>query len=47
LKMLRLLQPNNHEYAHEILVVLAGQDFGARNYAAWENWHAAIQTTRP
>lgn len=40
LAMLRLQQPNNHDFAHSILKRLAGKDLGARNYQAWEAWVA-------
>lgn len=36
--MLRLEQPNNHDFAWEILKILAGQDLGERNYDAWHAW---------
>lgn len=38
LRMLRLEQPNNHIPAHEILRLVSGENFGARDYAAWERW---------
>lgn len=40
LKQLRLEQPVNHLPAYELLKVLSGEDFGARDYAAWERWAA-------
>lgn len=36
--MLRLEQPNNHDFAWEILKLLRGQDLGERNYDAWDSW---------
>jgi len=39
--MLRLQQPNNHDFAYRILKTISGQDFGERNYEAWEAWLAA------
>ncbi len=39
LKMLALKQPNNHDLAYYILKILAGQDFGEHNLAAWETWY--------
>jgi hypothetical protein len=39
--MLRLQQPNNHDFAYGILKILSGQDFGERAYAAWETWLAS------
>ncbi len=38
LAMLRLQQPNNHDFAYRILKVISGQDFGERDYSAWEGW---------
>jgi hypothetical protein len=38
LKQLRLAQPVNHGPAYELLKILSGQDFGERDYAAWERW---------
>jgi hypothetical protein len=38
LRLLKLQQPNNHEPAYEILKTVSGEDFGARDYAAWERW---------
>jgi hypothetical protein len=38
LKQLRLEQPVNHDPAYELLKVLSRQDFGERDYAAWERW---------
>lgn len=40
LEMLRLQQPNNHDWAYIILCTLSGQHFGERDYAAWEGWLA-------
>jgi len=36
--ILMLLQPNNHDYAYDILKKISGKDFGERNYKAWEQW---------
>ena len=36
--MLRLGQPNNHDYAYRILKAISGQQFGERDYQAWETW---------
>jgi hypothetical protein len=36
IKLLRLLQPNNHSIAQSILKKVSGKDFGERNYKAWE-----------
>ena len=37
-RILRLLQPNNHDYAYGILKKISGKDFGERNYEAWGQW---------
>jgi len=42
--MLRLRQPNNHDFAHSILKQISGRSFGDREYAAWEAW---LASTRP
>jgi hypothetical protein len=41
LRMLRLLMPNNHDPAYEILQLVSGESYGNRDYAAWEAWAAA------
>lgn len=38
LKILRLTQPNNHDFAYQILRTVSGKDFDERDYAAWERW---------
>lgn len=38
LTMLRLQQPNNHNFAYRILKAISGQSYGERDYAAWEGW---------
>lgn len=38
LAMLRLRQPNNHDFAYMILTAISGQDLGARDYDAWAAW---------
>lgn len=38
LGMLRLQQPNNHDFAFRILEQVSGLDLGERDYAAWEAW---------
>jgi hypothetical protein len=40
LRLLRLEQPINHEPALEILRGISAQDFGERDYEAWERWVA-------
>lgn len=37
-RVLRLTQPNNHEYAYRILKSISNQDFGEKNYTGWEKW---------
>jgi hypothetical protein len=37
-EMLKLKQPNNHDPAYLILKNVSGQNFGERDYHAWENW---------
>jgi hypothetical protein len=41
LRMLRLLRPNNHDAAYEILKLVSGESYGDGDYAAWERWAAA------
>lgn len=38
LKLLRLMNPSNHEMAYTVLKMLSGETYGSRDYAAWENW---------
>jgi hypothetical protein len=38
LAMLRLAQPNNHDFAYDILKAISGQRFGEHDHAAWEAW---------
>lgn len=38
LRLLRLQQPNNHDFAYQILKTVSGRDFGERDYPAWEKW---------
>lgn len=38
LAMLRLEQPNNHDPAYKILKNLSGENFGDRDYGAWQKW---------
>lgn len=38
LAMLALRQPNNHDFAHRILVALAGRDLGEHDVDAWRAW---------
>lgn len=39
--MLRLEQPNNHDFAWSILKTLSGKAYGERDVAAWAAWVAA------
>ncbi len=43
LAMLRLQQPNNHDFAYSILKRISGQSFGERDYAAWEAWLSTVR----
>lgn len=43
LEMLKLKQPNNHEPAYTILKNVSGQNFGERDYQAWENWLMTVE----
>lgn len=36
--LLRLKQPNNHDFAYIILKKISNQDFGDTNIEAWEEW---------
>ncbi len=38
IEILKLVQPNNHDYAYLILKKISGKDFGERNYDAWHKW---------
>jgi hypothetical protein len=40
LRLLRLIQPNNHEPAWQVLKEISGESFGDRDYASWERWLA-------
>jgi hypothetical protein len=41
LRMLRMLKPNNHDPAYEILQLVSRESYGDRDYAAWEAWATA------
>ena len=41
LNLIRLKQPNNHDWAYQILKKVSGRDFGPTNIAAWKAWVAA------
>ena len=38
LQMLKLSQPNNHDFAYDILKKVSKKDYGERNYDSWEKW---------
>lgn len=42
LAMLRLEQPNNHDFAYDILKAISGKRFGERDHAAWQAWFEAL-----
>ncbi len=43
LALLRLEQPNNHDWAYLILKKISGKDFGSTNVTAWSKWVAAAK----
>jgi hypothetical protein len=45
--MLRLAQPNNHDFAYAILKTASGQDLGEHDADAWQRWLDARPHTRP
>lgn len=45
LDMLKLEQPNNHDPAYKILTILSGEQYGERDYAAWERWAEDFSNT--
>jgi hypothetical protein len=47
IQILKLLQPNNHDYAYTILKKISGKDFGERNYKAWQQWLERQRRHRP
>ena len=38
LALVQLKQPNNHDWAYQILKKISGKDFGATNVVAWTAW---------
>ena len=38
LELLKLKQPNNHDFAYSILRVLSNKNYGERDYKHWEQW---------
>ena len=47
LNILRMQQPNQHDFAYEILKKISGQDFGSTNDILWENWFDKHQGLEP
>lgn len=45
--ILRLRQPNNHDFAYQILQAVSGEDFGARDYEAWKEWFTRTELASP
>jgi HEAT repeat protein len=39
LRQLRLTQPINHEPAFDLLKGISGENFGERDYEAWDRWY--------
>lgn len=46
IKLLRLLQPNNHDFAYSILKKVSSTDFGERSYKDWEAWLSNSSSSR-
>ena len=44
--MLQLTQPNNHDFAYEILKTISGRNHGARDYRAWHDWLQQARAVR-
>ena len=45
LAILRLEQPNNHDWAYHILKKISGKDFGETNLDAWRKWYSVTKKT--
>lgn len=43
LALLKLKQPNNHDWAYQILKKMSGKDFGSTNVVAWTKWVTSAQ----
>ena len=43
LALIRLQQPNNHDWAYLILKQISGKDFGSTNLTAWKKWVASAK----
>lgn len=37
-RLLRLSQPNNHDFTYSILKKISGNSYGERDYKSWEQW---------
>jgi HEAT repeat protein len=37
-RLLKLSQPNNHDFAYSILKKISGKNFAERDYKSWEQW---------
>lgn len=37
-KLLKLKQPNNHDYAYRILRIVSNQNYSETDYSAWQKW---------
>tara|TARA_R110002096_G_scaffold77896_3_gene183196 strand:+ start:26032 stop:27084 length:1053 start_codon:yes stop_codon:yes gene_type:complete len=46
LEILRLRQPNNHDYAYVILKNISGENFGERAYDRWTKWMRSQGTAK-
>lgn len=44
LSLLKLQQPNNHQFAYQILRKLSAKSYGARDYGAWQAWVNQVKT---
>jgi len=42
---LKMLQPNHHNPAHDILKKISGQKYGDRDYEAWQRWLDTVRKT--
>lgn len=36
--LLKLKQPNNHDFAYRILQIISGQNYSANDYQSWKKW---------
>lgn len=45
LELLKLQQPNNHDFAYQILKVLSQKNYSDRDYESWERWIRSQQNT--